>query len=1094
MPRVSIYRGGKPYRRKKFKRGASLHDMVMAFNPQTKEWEHPTICLLNDAPVLRRDWGKIRPAENDRISFVALPLGGGGGGSNPLQVILTIVATVVSIYVGGVAGAWVGAMWGSAAGSLAQGLVTGALMMLGGSLIGSIFGTGALPSSHQGKVEDASPTYSLGGANNMARLGQAVPEGFGRIKIIPDRVTYAWPIYVGNELYLHQVFALGRGLYDVEALMFGDTVFWTKYGGIDSAYEVEVEICEPGQKVTLFPDNVEMSVEVSGQRIYAPNEEEYAGWVGPFSANPPGTSTNRIVNNITFPQGIGKYDNSGNLKGLRVSVVFQGQRIDDYGNALSGWFDLAARDVTMATLTPQRISIDASIAEGRYQVRARRTNSVDLDGRSLHMVQWETLQSFLPGSLSYDQSVVAVKAKATNTLSQQATSRFGVIYTRRLPLWNRAAQSWTGPTPTRSFAAAVAQIVRADYGGGLPDKLIDLDSLWAIDAKLAAKGWTFDGYFDGFNTIWQLIMEMCQPFGVVPRISGGVLTFIYDQPGRPVRHIFTPENIVRGSLSITYNTFTDNTPDDVSIEYLDEEAGFQRRDVQAVLPDSEGRSTATRNFIGVVKRRQAFYMGVRLAAANRHRRLEFKWQTEGVGRLISIGDVAAINHPFFASVQSGVISDWNEQSLMFDLGKSVVDLFPGDVYLALNGASGQAWGPCRIGSFDGAKVKLDSADYALILAQYEAAGRGDGNPFKWVSSGQNSYPTIWKIESGPTHENRVIISSVQVIDRFHYEITAINDAPDAYKYQDLPVPTWQYRTHVIPEAELTAPAQLSAVVSGKPFAPVLVLTWLPVPGAYSYLVEYSSDSLTWQTQPEAFIDGTSIVVELGYAYVRVAAKNSVKTSAWAYWSGNIINMFYPAASLSLSAPYRSGHFNIEWTLPDDVKENSIVSYVVEIVPYGSNIAARTQTLVSNVKNYNYTLSMGLADGGPWRRLTVRLEMKLVFGSSRHSELELYDPNPAQPESAEYSVAANSITLNSVTMNDDDYAGFVIVRGGSADFGLTEIIELRTTRLLPFTWSGLQPSTTYYFRIAAYDDLYNVLPDHFSLNYSAVMAISTLAGV
>lgn len=83
MAVASINSGGTICRKKKFRLGASIHDMVMAFNPESKDWELPTICLVNNAPVLRRDWGRLRPEHTDLVTFRHLPLGGGNGGSKP---------------------------------------------------------------------------------------------------------------------------------------------------------------------------------------------------------------------------------------------------------------------------------------------------------------------------------------------------------------------------------------------------------------------------------------------------------------------------------------------------------------------------------------------------------------------------------------------------------------------------------------------------------------------------------------------------------------------------------------------------------------------------------------------------------------------------------------------------------------------------------------------------------------------------------------------------------------------------------------------------------------------------------------------------
>ena len=49
----------------------------------------PVLCLINGTPTLRNKWGNII-ADNSIGSLIMLPLGGGGGGSNPLKTVLTV--------------------------------------------------------------------------------------------------------------------------------------------------------------------------------------------------------------------------------------------------------------------------------------------------------------------------------------------------------------------------------------------------------------------------------------------------------------------------------------------------------------------------------------------------------------------------------------------------------------------------------------------------------------------------------------------------------------------------------------------------------------------------------------------------------------------------------------------------------------------------------------------------------------------------------------------------------------------------------------------------------------------------------------------
>jgi predicted phage tail protein len=215
----------------------------------------------------------------------------------------------------------------------------------------------------------------------------------------------------------------------------------------------------------------------------------------------------------------------------------------------------------------------------------------------------------------------------------------------------------------------MSSVLKAPWGGGLTDKDIDLESLWnVIDPILTQKGWTFDGYFDGAYSVWTILMEMSQAFRVVPRLMYGGISFVYDQPNRPVRHIFTPRDIIRGSFSIIYNTFTEDTPDNILWNYLDEDAGYQQREVRCSLPNTETDNPVIKSFIGVVNRTQAFRMGVYQVACNRHRRIQLKFNVEAIGRLLFMGDVCSVSHPYFCNMASGAVKDWDRDVLVIDLG------------------------------------------------------------------------------------------------------------------------------------------------------------------------------------------------------------------------------------------------------------------------------------------------------------------------------------------------------------------------------------------------------------------------------------------
>ncbi len=1062
--------------------GQNIHDLVMDFNPDTGDWRFPTVCLVDNAPILRKDWKSYRIPENAVVSFVEMPLGGGGGGgSNPLQIIMTVVVAVLSIYTAGIVGAAYGAMYGALAGA--------AVSAAGGLLMGAIFKPSALPSGQSATPEQGDPTYSISGGNR-ARLYEVIGEGFGRMRVVPDQVAQPWSYYSGNEQFYYAVVGIGRGSYEVESIAFDNTPFWRKGGGMVSGYEVQVQFCEPGEAVTLFPDNVDTSVEVAGQEIFNPNHPEYNGALGSFPMSSPGTKSSRSVFNIVFPQGGGLYNDRGELTEREMKIRIDYQKIDDLGLPVGGWMTLREISWKLRTMTPQRFSVDASYPEGRYQARITRLDDAVLKGDSLSgqylgRMIWEGLFSFLPGTLSYNQSVIAMRIMATNSVSRQAVSSISVIQTRKLPIFDPLTKSWSEPAPTRKFAAAISHVLRTSWGGNLADKLIDLDGLWGgIDRMLTEKDWTFDGYFTQAYTVWPLICEMCHPFRVVPRIVGGVVTFVYDRPGRPVRHIFTAHDIIRGSLAITYNTHSEATPTNILWSYLDEAAGFQSREVNCVLPDSETRAPAIKSPIGIVKRDQAHKMGIFQASVNRKRRIMAKFQVEGIGRIFNRGDVCAIHHPYFTRFAAGTVAWWDENALMLDLGAAVEH--EGAVYLTLTRPDGSPWGPVLLDHIEGMEAYFDAADYARLLAG------GMESPFDWVDFGQGRAPTVWTLNSSAEFGKRMIITGNSPVDSWHFEITCVNDDDTVDEFQNMPTPIWDSRGQINANFKpLAAPAGIGVSPVGNIESPSLFISWLMVAGAANYKVELSIGAGEWCQVAVVPQNEAAITVAPGDVNIRIAAMDiDGKAGPYGRWSGNTDDVFIAAPIFN--GAMSAGNTSLTWAAPESaVGSQEAAAWTLRIFKGGGFSEVKRIEFPPGILEFAYTKEMAESDGVLAREVNFSLEYKTVRGNfSNDAALEVTEPAPVLVDIS-IEIGKTQIIITSATVTGE-YNGFIILRGENAKFTISEAVDAIVLDSLPYTLAELAENTTYYFRAAAKDDHYDAAKDKSSLNWSGVTQITTLA--
>jgi hypothetical protein len=186
----------------------------------------PFILLRNGQAVLRKDW-QIPIGDNDLIAVVFLPRGGGGG-SNPLKIVLMIaIAVYAPVLAGEMLGTELAATTLSAIGMSSQtfvALASAGIGLVGNALINAAFGTPSTTSNLKAaSLASPSPTYNLQAQGNMARLDAAIPVQYGRLACYPDFAAQPYLEYAGNEQYLYQLLCIGAGEYDIEAIRIEDT-------------------------------------------------------------------------------------------------------------------------------------------------------------------------------------------------------------------------------------------------------------------------------------------------------------------------------------------------------------------------------------------------------------------------------------------------------------------------------------------------------------------------------------------------------------------------------------------------------------------------------------------------------------------------------------------------------------------------------------------------------------------------------------------------------------------------------------------------------------------------------------------------------
>jgi hypothetical protein len=619
--------------------------------------------------------------------------GGGGGGKNPMRIVLTI-AMVAAIYLGPMAAV---AMGYTATGTAAA-MATAGIAMVGSVLINTVIPAPkpSMPSLNWGGSGSApapSPTYSLQAQGNQGRLGQPIPVIYGRHLIYPDLAAEPYQDYGGGEQYLYQLHVIGQGEYAVEQIRIEDTP-------ISSFEEVETEIVPPGSPVTLFEPDVVTAAEIAGQELVAPNLVQSGddGFIGPFTANPVDTSVGALGIDVVMPRGLYYANDGGSLDSRAVQWQVEARAIDADGEAIACWSVLATESHSAASNTTIRLSFRYTVSPGRYEVRLKRLDTKDTAERAGHEIRWGALRSYLTGQPDFGaDTLLAVKMRATDNLSQRSSRMINVIATRKLPVWSEA-DGWSQPVATRSIAWAFADACKAEYGAKLADSRIDLKTLATLDAVWAARGDFFDAVFDTSMTVWEALTRIARCGRAVPIQQGGIVRIIRDAPQTMPVAMFGPRNIVKGSFKIKYVMPGDDTADAVTVEYFSSRT-WKPDETTAKLPDSQGDNPAKVNLFGCTAKDHAQREGLYIAANNRFRRRLVTFRTELEGMIPTYGDLVAITHDMPRWGQGGEVT--GHQGDILVLSEPLEWAEDATHYLALRRRDGGLAGPFRVQAVPG---------------------------------------------------------------------------------------------------------------------------------------------------------------------------------------------------------------------------------------------------------------------------------------------------------------------------------------------------------------------------------------------------------
>ena len=525
--------------------------------------------------------------------------------------------------------------------------------------------------------------YSLSSMTNQKRPGEIVERQYGYLKRQPSYAANPYTKYVKNVQWLYAIFCVGTGKFQFDAIdPYGfENTNWSEYS------DVSITVIQPNGYASAFDNNITTSSEVADGLELIPYNEganddwEEPGYVGPngytnfstpygaedgwygwFSANDVGTACSKLMFDFSFPNGLGHTKKNGDAQSYTVSwqAQYRSMTANGDGSITYGTPVTLSYSKKKATNGALRYTMEVDVPAGAYQVRARRTSQRNAlhsanGQRTRETLQWTALRAKLPNKTSFgNRTIIMLKARAQNGLTDSAAKRFYVKGTGYSPIYNTTTKVWTD-TPNRNPVWAACDMLRSSNGGNYPDSMLALDHLASWAAWCDTNQVYFDYCFDDQSDIDTQMKVALRVMRASPIYTNGQFHILRDEQVTIPTEIFTPANIVSGSLKIQYKGQTDDDYDGLRVEYADPEDDFNTNTVDCLRSGSTGSNLKTTTMKGCCDRTRAYRLGMYEWITEIENRAAISFTSTKVGWQCEPGAMIYLNHPMFRQHDDGRI-------------------------------------------------------------------------------------------------------------------------------------------------------------------------------------------------------------------------------------------------------------------------------------------------------------------------------------------------------------------------------------------------------------------------------------------------------
>jgi hypothetical protein len=677
------------------------------------------------------------------------------------------------------------ASWWAAA-SISTILVSAVVNLAIGAVLGAIFKPKKPASaSFFDGGGNHSPSYSIGAANNQARLGAAVPVVYGTVpRFVPDYAAQPYVEFHSDRQYIFLLFCLGVGDVKVNNVYIGNTLLTTDHDYFLRVYPAS----QAKQFGTItadwnggappvanllwdgpaFIENAWSSDDFSDSILAAPNQPLPSGAVGahyriigPYIIGKSNyqMSMRQVFVDVSLPRGLYEQNKTtGEFLSHSVTIRFEWELIDDNNQIVTK----GNTDTVLSSShdRPRHSSIVinppftgwASFNCSRIRMRAYRVSLSLLDRYHQDEVVWTGMRvqynaTGADAAQAYQGvTIAAMRVKASEMFSSGASQQVSMDVTRLK----------TGTTNELANPAEVYEDILSNpllIASPVPALNLDIPAINAAKAKWEGVS-RFNGVLDSQSTAWEAAQVALQVAAAAPMRVGQQMTIVHDCVKDKRIALFGRGNIVAASLRITYVFAQTDDPDGVKVEYRDPQ-NFDPRYVVVDLAGAESpllTNTDNVTLFGCTDRDVAKRHAILRAKRRTVSRKMVQFETELDGLTVLHGDRIAVSHDMPSWGQSGYFVDFDAAT------KTAIVEAP----LDWAGSGHMIVVRDIFGDVHTTTVTKGADDSTMILgASYQLAGLGgdvDPTPFSFGTS--TTAVTDWIVSSMTPQGTTVLIEAV----------------------------------------------------------------------------------------------------------------------------------------------------------------------------------------------------------------------------------------------------------------------------------------------------------------------------------------------